>query len=89
MYSVSIHPDGRVHCPDGNPSGDPAQVPQLDPLYCVLQQSLHQAPLAGNHPCVPRYPALHRHNTAGVRSCHQARSCCWGQQEETMMLSKV
>lgn len=59
MHPWRVHPDHRVHLPDGHSCGDAQKVPQPHLLHPVLPKPLHYLALGGHCGGLPGHPALH------------------------------
>ncbi|CAG08684.1 unnamed protein product [Tetraodon nigroviridis] len=59
VHPWRLHPDHRVHLPDGHAGGDPQEVPQPHLLHPVLPKPLHQLALGGHRRGLPGHAALH------------------------------
>lgn len=59
VHPWRVHPDHRVHLPDGHAGGDAQKVPQPHLLHPVLPKPLHYLALGGHRRGLPGHAALH------------------------------
>lgn len=59
VHPRRVHPDHRVHLPDGHSGGDSQKVRQPHLLHPVLPKPLHDLALGGHRGGLPGHAALH------------------------------